>query len=57
MVFLLKLICCIGGTIILAGTVTSFMERWEKRPIVEERERPFYITLTYADIKRGYEDE
>lgn len=57
MVFLLKLICCVGGSIILAGAVTAFMKRWEKRPIVEVKETPFYITLTYKDIKRGYEDE
>lgn len=54
MLFLLKLICCIGGTFILAGAVTSFMEWWEKRPIIEEREPPFYITRTYEDIKNGY---
>lgn len=54
MVFLLKLICCIGGTIILEGAVTSFMEWWEKRPIIEEREPPFYITKTYKEIKNGY---
>lgn len=57
MLFLLKLICCVGGTFILAGTVTAFMERWEKRPIVEVKETPFYITRTYEDIKRGYENE
>lgn len=54
MLFLLKSICCIGGTFILAGAVTSFMEWWEKRPIVEVKEAPFYITRTYKDIKRGY---
>lgn len=57
MLFLLKLICCIGGTIILAGGITAFMERWENQPIVEEQDHPFYITKTYKDIKRGYEDE
>lgn len=57
MLFLLKLICCVGGTIILAGAVTAFMKRWEKQPIVEVKETPFYITLTYEDIKRGYENE
>jgi len=56
MLFLLKLICCVGGTIILAGGITAFMERWENRPIVEERECPFYITRTYEEIKNGYND-
>ena len=52
----LKLICCIGGTIILAGGVTAFMEWWKRQPIIEERERPFYITMTYEDIKNGYDN-
>jgi len=56
MVFLLKLICCAGGTFILAGVVTAFMEWWEKQPVVEARERPFYITKTYEEIKNGYDN-
>ena len=48
---LLKLICCIGGTFIIAGAMTAFMNWWDARPLVEENERPFYITKTYQEIK------
>lgn len=54
--FMLKLICCIGGVFILGGVITAFMSWWDKRPIKEEKERPFYITRTYKDIKNGYKD-
>lgn len=57
MIFLLKLICCVGGTITLAGRITAFMNWWEKQPIIEEKEPPFYITRTYEDIKNGYKYE
>lgn len=56
MLFLLKLICCISGTIILAKAMNEFMRWWASRPITEEKEHPFYITRTYEDIKNGYED-
>lgn len=52
--FILKLVCCIGGTIIMAGCVTAFMNWWEARPVVEENEPPFYITRTYKEIKNDY---
>lgn len=54
MLFLLKLICCIGGTIIVAGGMTAFMNWWEKQPIMEAKESPFYITRTYEEIINGY---
>lgn len=51
--FILKLICCIGGTIILAGGVTAFMNWWENRPVVESTEGPiFYISKSYEEIKK-----
>jgi len=53
---ILKLVCCIGGTIILAGGVTAFMNWLEVHPVVEENEPPFYITRTYKEIKDGYDD-
>jgi len=56
MLFLLKLICCVGGTFICAGVVTAFMNWWRKQPIVEEYQTPFYITRTYKDIINGYQD-
>lgn len=51
---ILKLVCCIGGTVILAGVITAFMNWWEAYPIVEENEPPFYITRTYKEIKNDY---
>lgn len=41
--FILKLICCVGGTFILAGVVTAFMNWWEAQPVVEEKSTPLYI--------------
>ena len=52
--FILKLICCIGGAFILAGVVIAFMNWWEAHPVVEENESPFYITRTYKEIKNDY---
>lgn len=47
--FLLKLICCLGGAVVLAAGVTGF-EKWvESRPIVEEKESPFYIVKRIFD--------
>lgn len=57
MLFLLKLIFCIGLAINLAKTMNELMKRWASHPIIEEKERPFYIIKTYEDIKRGYENE
>lgn len=54
--FLLKVICCIGGTIILAGDVETFMRWWARQPIVEVKEPPLYITRTYNDIINEYND-
>lgn len=43
MLFLLKLICCIGGAVILAG-ITTAIENWnDKHPVVEEKSTPCYI--------------
>lgn len=51
--FILKLICCLGGTAILAGGITTFINWWEKRPIVLDSNGPvFYITKTYKEIKK-----
>lgn len=50
---MLKFICCIDITLVLACVVTIFVRWWEKRPIIEEKESPFYITKTYEDIKNG----
>ena len=43
MLFLLKFICCIGGTVILAGGVTAFETWLEKKPLIEEKDQPFYL--------------
>jgi len=56
MIFLLKLFCCISATILLGSSLNMFMHYCEKRPIVEVREQPFYITRTYKEIKNGYQD-
>ena len=45
MLFLLKLICSIGGTFIVAGCVTAFINWWEKQPLKEERSVPLYVAL------------
>ena len=50
--FFLNLICCIGGSIILAGAMNGFINWWYKRPVKEEKQPPFYITRTYAEIKK-----
>lgn len=47
--FLLKVICCIGGAIVAAGGVTGF-EKWiESRPLVEEKDSPLYIVKDLSD--------
>ena len=56
MTFLLKLILGVGGTFIFTCAVNDFMEWWEKQPIVEMQEPPFYIIRTYEDIKNGYDN-
>ncbi len=52
--FWLSLICCFGGTVVLAAGVEGIMNWIEQRPIREEIETPFYITRTYKEIKNGY---
>ena len=42
--FLFKLICCFAGTLVFAAGVTGFENWLNSRPIVEEKEPPFYIT-------------
>lgn len=43
MLFLLKFICCIGGSALLAGLTTA-IEVWnDKHPVVEEKSIPLYI--------------
>lgn len=49
--FILKLICCIGGAVVLGCGITGIMEWWRYRPIKEEKERPFYIHLDLKEKK------
>lgn len=56
MLQMLSFVCCMGGSVILAGAMNGFINWWNKRPIKESKERPFYITRTYAEIKNGYEN-
>ena len=43
MLFLLKFICCIGGSVLLAGLTTA-IEVWnDKHSVVEEKSIPLYI--------------
>lgn len=41
---LLRIIFCLIDTALLARGINLFMHWWENRPIVEEKEHPFYIT-------------
>lgn len=43
MLFSLKLICCIGSAVILAGITTAIEVWFDKHPPVEEKSVPCYI--------------
>ena len=40
----LKLCFCFGFTIVAAAGVTGIVDWWRRRPLVEEKSVPLYIT-------------
>lgn len=42
--FILQIIFCLIDTALIGWGINLFMNWWENRPIIEEKERPFYIT-------------
>lgn len=52
--FWYTLILCLGGSILAAACVTGIVNWWEKHPLKEEKERPFYITRP-NDNRRNYD--
>jgi len=42
--FILKLVCCLGGSFLAAIAMELFMNWWQSRPLTEEKSVPLYIT-------------
>ena len=42
--FVLNLICSLGGSVLVAALVETIIAKWEKLPLEEEPSTPIYIT-------------